>query len=163
MMRDTAGATSGGVAAELDRPRHPHDVEGDAPPPERPGGEARVLRAYPQRTALLAPAVARSPAARDRRIPRSGEAQPAGPETEVERDEEVCAGLEHVVEPADAQVGGPALDIQRHVWVLQEHEPRLRPARRDDQLARRREVLLGREAGAREPVQRRLQRATLRQ
>src|SRR5207237_1038952 len=107
----------------------PRDVEGDAPPPERPCGEARVLRGYPQRTALLGPAVARSPAARDRRIPRSGEAQPAGPETEVERDEEACAGLEHVVEPADAQVGGPALDVQRHVRVRQPHEPRQPPAR----------------------------------
>ena len=60
-----------------------------------------------------------------------------------------------MIESAHSEVGGAALDVERHVGILEQYEACSSAAGRNDEPPRLRDVLLGLEACPREPVERR--------
>src|SRR3954468_10948048 len=146
---------------KLDRARQANQIHRHSAPGERAGGERRIFGRDPQAASRLGAAFPGCPAARDGRSARRSEAQPAFPESEIERREHVGSGFEQVIEAADAEIGGSALDVQRHVWILEEDEAGVGAPRRDDEAPRPRDVFLGVQAGLREPLERRTQGTAL--
>ena len=115
--------------------------------------EPGILRGHAERPAQLR---------RHARSPRRRQAEAATAEPEVDRRQQIGGRLEHLIEPADAEIRGAALHVQGHVAVLEDHET-CRGSRRDDQLSGRARLVFRHDSRVREPLERGLLQPALRQ